>query len=103
MQKFHALIAGAIGGYAVWGEWSPISHQVLLYISIRVLTAIWKLLPVHKDEHWRTTHRLASTIAWASVMYLWETWPEVLQGSMRKSMDEIYDSDLFGLRKHTTT
>ena len=91
-QNIHALVAGAVGGCLIWGEWSAISHQVLMYISIRVLTGLWKLLPVHDEAHWRTDHRIVSTIAWAAVMYLWETYPEVLQSSMRKSMDEIYDS-----------
>lgn len=94
-HNFHALVAGAVGGCFVWGSWSTISHQVLMYISIRVLAGLWKLLPVHDESHWRTTHRLASTVAWAVVMYLWETSPHVLQRSMRKSMEEIYDSRIF--------
>eukprot|EP00977_Amphora_coffeiformis_P001085 scaffold223_cov145-Amphora_coffeaeformis.AAC.9 len=102
-QKFHALVAGALGGYVVWGSWSPISHQVLMYISIRVLAGLWKLLPVHDDAHWRTTHRLACTVAWAAVMYLWETYPDVLQSSMRKSMEEIYNSGLFGGGRRAST
>ena len=100
-HPLHALIAGAVGGYFVWGKWSALSHQVLMYVSIRVMTGIWKLLPIHKDEHWQTTHRLAATVVWALVMYLWESSPEVLQSSMRKSMDEIYDSNFFGLLSNT--
>ena len=100
-QPLHALVAGAVGGYLIWGQWSAISHQVLLYISIRVLAALWKLLkPIHRQEDWRLTHRLAATVAWATVMYLWERHPDKLQSSMRKSMNEIYDSgwwlDFFG-------
>lgn len=91
-QPIHSLLAGAVGGCLVWGQWSAISHQVLLYISIRVLAALWKLLPIHRQEDWRLTHRLAATVAWAAVMYLWETHPDKLQSSMRKSMHEIYDS-----------
>ena len=91
-HNLHALLAGAVGGCLVWGEWSAISHQVLLYISIRALTGFWKLLPIHDHEQWRLTHRIVSTMAWAMVMYLWEASPHVLQSSMRKSMDEIYDS-----------
>lgn len=91
-QNIHALMAGAVGGYLIWGQWSAVSHQVLMYISIRVLSALWKLLPMYDPATWRTDHRFVSTMAWAAVMYLWETHPELLQSSMRKSMDEIYDS-----------
>ena len=101
-QPYHALIAGAVGGYLIWGRWSTLSHQVLMYVSIRVLAALWKLLPVHDAENWRRTHRLAATVAWAAVLYVWETHPDVLQGSLRKSMDEIYDSGLFGTGGGTT-
>ena len=96
-HPWHALVAGAVGGYFVWGEWSALSHQVLLYISIRVLAGLGKLVVGDGDAAttvlpWRTQHRVAATIAWAAIMYLWETTPHVVQPSMRKSMDEIYDS-----------
>lgn len=97
-QSFHALIAGAVGGYLVWGRYSAISHQVLFYVSIRVLAGLWKCLPLHDDAQWRTLHRVVSTLAWSLVMYLWESSPDSLQQSLRKSMDEIYDPEYFALK-----
>lgn len=103
----HALVAGAVGGYFVWGQWSALSHQVLMYVSIRVLAGLGKLVIGQSNgddgapSHWRTQHRLAATSAWAAVMYLWETRPDVVQPSMRKSMDEIYDSGWLGLPRQS--
>jgi hypothetical protein len=89
-RAYHALVGGALGGFVVWGRYSAISHQVLLYLGIRVLVALWKQLPLHDNTQWRTTYRLASSLVWALVMYLWENSPDDLHPSLRKSMDEIY-------------
>jgi hypothetical protein len=35
---YHSWIAGAIGGYFVWGRHSAVNHQILLYLSSRVLS-----------------------------------------------------------------
>ena len=38
----HALFAGAIGGYLIWGRYSSVNYQVVLYLASRVLVGLWK-------------------------------------------------------------
>ena len=89
-RAYHALVGGALGGFVVWGNYSRVSHQVLLYLGMRVLVALGQQLRLHDETQWRTTYRLAASVVWALVMYLWENAPDDLHPSLRKSMDEIY-------------
>jgi hypothetical protein len=115
-QAHHALLAGAVGGYFVWGRdyQSSVNYQLLLYLTSRVLVGVWKRLQVsslshhhHHDHHdpssiiqqqdppWhrRRAHilyRCMSAVVWGLVMVLFEESPHVLQSSLRNSMDEIY-------------
>jgi hypothetical protein len=61
-----------------------------LYLGIRVLVALGQQLRLHDETQWRTTYRIAASLVWALVMYLWENAPDDLHPSLRKSMDEIY-------------
>jgi len=103
-KPHHALIAGAVGGYFVWGNYTPIHNQILLYISSRVVMGLFKLWTtketsdsdVLKDIQVFTTNNrfqwypYVSAIVWGTVMYLFEEVPHVLQPSLKASMEEIY-------------
>ncbi len=42
--KYHSFIAGAVGGYFVWGkEYSSVHYQILLYLASRVLVGCIKV------------------------------------------------------------
>ena len=41
-RNFHALLSGAVGGYFVWGSYSSVNHQIILYLLSRVLVALSK-------------------------------------------------------------
>lgn len=42
--KYHSFIAGAVGGYYVWGkEYSSVHYQILLYLASRVLVGCIKV------------------------------------------------------------
>lgn len=96
----HAAIAGAIGGYMVWGKYSSINYQIVLYLTSRILTGLvslarekqvppfrWKLF------HFRNVYPIQAAVVWGTVMALFETYPHVLHPSLKKSMDEVYRSD----------
>lgn len=114
-RAHHALLAGAVGGYFVWGRNSSVCHQVVLYLTSRVLVGVWKLAIRHFDStHPRretsitakaTSSATATTITksssdklypfaaalvWGLVMLLFEESPDVLHPSLRSSMEEIY-------------
>mmetsp|Transcript_16324 Transcript_16324/g.35320 ORF Transcript_16324/g.35320 Transcript_16324/m.35320 type:complete len:263 (-) Transcript_16324:1119-1907(-) len=107
-HPYHAFLSGAIGGYIVWGRYSSVNYQLILYLTSRILVACIKLayekggnvfpnllLPI---SVWKRRPRLTfdNTYPWAAagiwgvVMMLFEEYPEVLHPSLRRSMDEIY-------------
>ena len=105
-RPYHSLIAGAAGGYIVWGRYSSVNYQITLYLTSRILVGLakrgWEHVrqrPGHFGDgssnttsilqHPRTYPLVAATV-WGIVMLLWEESPHVLHRSLRKSMDEIY-------------
>ena len=92
-RSHHALIAGAVGGYLVWGRYSSVNYQIVLYLASRVLVGMGKhvqekYLPVSLS--FRQSYPLFAGVVWGLVMMLFEENPDVLHPSLKKSMDEIY-------------
>lgn len=93
----HALIAGAIGGYAVWGRYSSVNYQIVLYLTSRIIVGALTLarergIPPFgaKVLNFDRSYRLAAAAVWGVVMLLFEEHPQVLHPSLKRSMDEIY-------------
>jgi peroxisomal membrane protein 4 len=42
-RPLHALAAGALGGYAVWANYSSVNFQIVLYLFSRVAVALVRL------------------------------------------------------------
>ena len=94
--NFHAFLSGALGGYYVWGSYSNVNNQLLLYLFSRVLLALSKRLSPQKYSKIFDSpkaYRLLSATVWGTVMFLFEEdSPDSpkLQNSLKRSMDEIY-------------
>ena len=102
-QPYHAFLAGALGGYIVWGRYSGVNYQLLLYLTSRILVGCVKLasqkgLPPFswKKLSFTNTYPWAAAGIWGTVMMLFEEYPNVLHPSLRRSMDEIYRFASFG-------
>lgn len=96
-QPYHAFLAGAVGGYCVWGRYSGINYQLILYLASRILVGCIKLarekgIPPFswKGLTFKRTYPLAAAGIWGTVMMLFEEYPDVLHPSLRRSMTEIY-------------
>lgn len=89
---YHAFVAGAIGGFFIWGRYSSVNYQIVMYLTSRVLVGLWKrLVPSDKEEGSQSqTYPLAAAAVWGIVMALFEESPQVLHPSLKSSMDEIY-------------
>lgn len=96
-RTYHALVAGSVGGYFVWGNYSSVNHQIIMYLVSRVFIGLskraWeKYSPGTYGnvlEHPRT-YSILSAALWGVVMVLFEDSPHVLHRSLKQSMDEIY-------------
>lgn len=106
-----SLVAGLIGGYAVFGRRSPrsgrvpsVNQQIVIYVFARVVLALAKLsvregspfaLPVvSRAEAADVVSYYAwpvfASASWGTVMWLFRWYPEALQPSLRSSMNYIY-------------
>lgn len=108
-RAYHALLAGAVGGYVVWGKYSSVNHQIVLYLTSRILIGLskrcWeKFSPIAYRgilQHPKT-YSLLSAAVWGVVMVLFEETPHVLHRSLKASMDEIYRYQISSLSSHST-
>lgn len=100
-QPYHSFLAGAFGGYFVWGRYSGVNYQLLLYLASRILVASIKLAsekgiwPFSSSRFmFPRAYPWAAAGIWGTVMMLFEEYPNVLHPSLKRSMDEIYRFDL---------
>lgn len=106
---YDTFLAGALGGYIVFGRRSrrsgkipSINQQIVIYIFARVALALARLavepghgLPLVSREGpsaaiSRHAWPVFASTSWALVMYIFRWHPETLQGSLRSSMSYIY-------------
>jgi len=89
-----SFLAGGIGGAIVWGRSrTPINYQVVLYLLSRITTGL-----VHHQVNEGNfpdvpAFKLMASIVWAIVMYLFTIDPKSLQGSLRSSMEFLYNDE----------
>ncbi|CRK11127.1 hypothetical protein BN1723_009262, partial [Verticillium longisporum] len=104
-----ALLAGALGGYLVFGgrgarsgRIPSVNQQIVVYVFARVVLALARLAVKPSVGLPRVSEPGASASishyawpvfasgSWAMVMYLFRWHPEDLQSSLRSSMTYIY-------------
>ena len=102
-HPYHAFLAGAIGGYCIWGKYSSVNYQLVLYLTSRIIVGCIKLarekgLPPFswKRLTFHNSYPYGAALIWGTVMMLFEEYPNVLHPSLRRSMDEIYRFGSFG-------
>ena len=102
-HPYHAFVAGAVGGYIVWGRYSSVNYQLILYLASRILVGCIKLAREKgirpfswKQLEFTNSYPYGAAVIWGTVMMLFEEYPEVLHPSLRRSMDEIYRFASFG-------
>lgn len=96
-SPLNTLIAGAIGGYIVFGDDNPLNQQINMYLFSRVCFGLARL--VYEKNHEQgllsyvptsTVFPIFSALCWALVMYLHEYHGQHLQKSLVQSMNYLY-------------
>lgn len=110
-NAYHSFVAGAVGGYLVWGRYSSVNYQIVLYLTSRVIVGLGKKFLLKQSNTSdkalegggltqtggsRDYYPFAAALVWGTVMALFEESPEVLHPTLRASMNEIYRSQHFG-------
>lgn len=92
-SEWHQFITGLIGGWYIWGNWSPVVQQINLYVFGRVLNGLFNL-SVKKKLIKRIPngngYRMFSSFTWACVMWLFVHHRSQLSKSMANAMDFLY-------------
>jgi peroxisomal membrane protein 4 len=89
-----SLVAGGLVGSLVWGrERSAINYQVVLYLLSRILTGL-----IHHQVKKGALPDVPAFSAlagfvWGVVMYLFTVDPDSLHGSLRSSMEFLYNDE----------
>ena len=98
-----SFISGGIAGAGIWGrDKTAINYQVVLYLLSRITTG----LVHHQVNEGRIpdadAFRPLAAFVWAVVMFLFTVDPNSLQGSLRSSMEFLYNDESYqGLSKST--
>ncbi|TMW68590.1 hypothetical protein Poli38472_006058 [Pythium oligandrum] len=95
-EHWHAAVAGAVGGYLIWGRYSGVNYQIAMYLFARVIIGAARVLAKRgiypfAQHKFKDVYPVFVTAVWASVMWLYENEGASLHPSLRKSMDFLYD------------
>ena len=109
-RPYHALLAGAAGGYIVWGKYSSVNYQIVLYLSSRIFIGMskrfWEKISPREYrgllQHPKL-YSLLSAAVWGIAMVLFEETPHVLHRSLKTSMDEIYRYQISSISSYSAT
>ena len=89
-----SFISGAVAGAVIWGrDRTAINYQVVLYLLSRITTGL-----VHHQVNQgnlpdKPAFKPMAALVWAVVMYLFTVDPDSLQGSLRSSMEFLYNDE----------
>ncbi|KAI9906429.1 hypothetical protein PsorP6_003141 [Peronosclerospora sorghi] len=92
---WHAAVAGGVGGYLVWGRYSGLNFQIVMYLMSRVLISVVRVLAAKGIQpfaqyRFNQVYPFLGILSWASVMWLYENEPTTLHPSLLKSMQFLY-------------
>ena len=95
-----SFISGGLSGALVWGrDRTAINYQVVLYLLSRITVGL-----VHHQVHKgslpdKPAFKPLAALVWAVVMYLFTVDPESLQGSLRSSMEFLYNDERYSVKQ----
>ena len=94
-NQFDALLAGGLVGHIIWGRYTAINSQIVMYLTSRVIMGLFKIaaqknLPIARDISFEQVYPVWATAIWALVMWQFEYYPQELQASLTSSMEFLY-------------
>jgi len=98
--QYDTFLAGLLGGYYVFGRHShsSVNQQIVIYVFARVVLALAKMSvqqggPVPGQLREKVTGNawpVFAALSWGAVMWLFRWHPDVIQPSMRSSMNYMF-------------
>lgn len=93
-RPWHAALAGFLIGALFWGDLSPVTVQMSMYILSRLLSGLFFILAQKYGVKLSSkAFRIYSGVLWMFVMPLFLYYGDAMQSSMRSSMKYIYEDN----------
>jgi len=95
-KEFDAFLAGGLIGHIVWGRYTAINSQIVMYLTSRVIMGLFRIAaakgyPIARDLTFETqVYPVWAAVIWALVMWQFEYYPDKLQASLTESMKFLY-------------
>jgi len=95
-NQFDAFLAGGLIGHIIWGRYTAINSQIVMYLTSRVIMGLFRIaaakgLPIAKDLTFETqVYPIWASVVWAIVMWQFEYYPDKLASSLTESMKFLY-------------
>ena len=91
VSQLDSFLAAALVGHFVWGRYSSVNSQIVMYLMVRV--AFGLVLVLHKKEVYpfrefafTEVYPYLASVTWGLVLWLYEYHPDCLQQSLFGSM-----------------
>jgi len=93
--QLDSFLAAAFVGHWVWGRYSSVNYQIVLYLFGRVVVALCKVaaekgIQPAASLDFETVYPWLASGIWGLVLWLYEYYPHTLQASLFGSMDFLY-------------
>lgn len=95
VSQLDTFLAAALVGHFVWGRYSSVNFQIVMYLMSRVIIALCKVAAEKNVQpfasfEFDTVYPYLASGVWGTVMWLYEYKPEAMQASLFSSMDFLY-------------
>ncbi|CAK9016866.1 Peroxisomal membrane protein 4 (24 kDa peroxisomal intrinsic membrane protein) [Durusdinium trenchii] len=95
VTQLDSFLAAALVGHFVWGRYSSVNSQIVMYLMSRVIFALCKVaadkdIKPFANYEFDTVYPWLASITWGLVLWLYEYHPDKLQKSLFDSMDFLY-------------
>jgi len=94
-SQLDSFLAAAFVGRFIWGRYSSVNSQIVMYLLSRIIFALCKVLGEQNVQPFATiefddAYPWLASFVWGTVLWLYEYHPEKLQVSLFNSMDFLY-------------
>ena len=96
VTQLDSLLAAGLVGHFVWGRYSSVNFQIVLYLLSRIVIALPRVAakldwPYFKEYDFDTVYPYLASGVWGVVLWLYEFHPECIQPSLFGSMKFLYE------------
>uniref|UniRef100_A0A7S2WN42 Peroxisomal membrane protein 4 n=1 Tax=Mucochytrium quahogii TaxID=96639 RepID=A0A7S2WN42_9STRA len=95
VNQLDSFIAASFVGHFIWGRYTSVNSQIVMYLFTRVVIAMCKVAAAKgykpfSSYQFEQVYPWFASLTWGLVLWLYEYHPKTLQTSLFNSMDVLY-------------